>query len=140
VTVVPAREIEALLNAHSYLGAIERPPQLWDVDVELEPLVRVMGEMLAAALARNGGELGEVVLNVSNVVVEGDSAGPMPAGELVALTVRTGGGWSDSVWPASGMLLSGDLSAAAERAGAVYGYSRALGSDAGSVTVLFKRG
>jgi hypothetical protein len=138
--VVPAGELEALLNAHSYLGAIERPPHLWDVDAELEPLVRVMGEMLAAALARNGGVLEAVVLNVSNVVVEDDAAGAMPAGELVALTVRTGGGWSDSVWAADGMLLTGDLSAAVEHAGAVYGYSRALGPNEGSVTVLFKRG
>jgi hypothetical protein len=39
------------LRAHSYLR-VERPFTLWDADVEDVALIRLTGEMLAAALAR----------------------------------------------------------------------------------------
>ena len=47
--------------------------------------------MIAAGLVRNGQELGEITLNVSNVTVEAAAAGPMPAGDFVAVTIRSGG-------------------------------------------------
>ena len=72
-----ASELEGLLRAHSFLK-VELPPELWEPDAELEPFIRALGEMIAAGLVRNGQELGEITLNVSNVVVEESAAGPMP--------------------------------------------------------------
>jgi len=130
-------ELDGLLSAHAYLR-VERPPSLWAPQSELEPFVRMLGELIVVGL-RNGHELGELTLNVSNVVVEPASAGPMPAGTFVAVTIRGRGDWSpETTWPASATTGSRVESAlaAAQAAGAVYLYSRVLGDDDGSVTVL----
>ncbi len=42
-------DLGPLLNAHAYLR-VERPPELWEADVDDVPLVRVLGEMIATAL------------------------------------------------------------------------------------------
>jgi hypothetical protein len=131
-------ELDGLLNAHAYLR-VERPPSLWGPQSELEPFVRMLGELIVVGLLRNGNVLGELTLNVSNVVVEPASAGPMPAGAFVAVTIRGRGDWSpETTWPASATTGSGleSAQAAAHVAGAVYLYSRVLGDDDGSVTVL----
>jgi hypothetical protein len=86
-------ELDGLLNAHAYLR-VERPPSLWAPQSELEPFVRMLGELIVVGLLRNGNVLGELTLNVSNVVVEPASAGPMPAGAFVAVTIRGRGDWS----------------------------------------------
>jgi hypothetical protein len=59
----------------------------------LEPFVRLLSEMIVAALARNGNRLEEIALNVSNVVVEPAAARPAPEGDYVALTIRSRGDW-----------------------------------------------
>lgn len=129
-----AADFEGLLSAHAFLR-VERPPELWTPAAELEPFVRMLGELISAALVRNGGELGEVTLNVSNVVVTPDAAGAIPEGEHVAVTVSAAGGWPETVWPD---LVGDEIAGAAAAAGAVAGYSRDLG-DSGSVTVFFTR-
>jgi hypothetical protein len=136
--------LEPILNAHAYLR-VERPPQLWDADADLEAFLPLLGEMIAAALVRNGGVLAQVTLNVSNVVVEPEVADPpLPAGEFVAITIRSAGNWHpETTWhPGSSgepPLVSVDLQAAAARAGALYGYQRALAEDEGSVTIFIAR-
>jgi hypothetical protein len=139
---VTTSELEGLLRAHSFLK-VERPPELWEPDVELEPFIRLLGEMIAAGLVRNGQELGEITLNVSNVVVDEAAAGPMPMGEFVAVTIKSAGDWSpettwDSVGEHDGSLVSHDLENALTVASAAWAYTRELG-DEGSVTVLFAR-
>jgi hypothetical protein len=101
--------------------------------------------MIAVGLARNGGRLGELTLNVSNVTVETRVAEPIPAGDFVALTIRAQGDWSpEATWSPQQLdaprLVNSDLSAAAAKAGAAYGYIRNLGNGGGSVTVFFERG
>jgi hypothetical protein len=135
-------ELEGLIRAHSFLK-VERPLELWEPDAELEPFIRALGEMIAAGLVRNGQELGEITLNVSNVVVEESAAGPMPMGEFVAVTIRSGGDWSpEATWdpaaPRDGSLVSSDLEAALTVASAAWAYTRDLGGE-GSVTVLYPR-
>jgi hypothetical protein len=139
---VTTSELEGLLRAHSFLK-VERPPELWEPDVELEPFIRLLGEMIAAGLVRNGQELGEITLNVSNVVVDESAAGPMPTGAFVALTIRSAGDWNpettwDPVTEHDGSLVSHDLENALNVASASWAYTRELG-DEGSVTVLFPR-
>ena len=136
-----AAELDGLLNAHAYLR-VERPPTLWPPDSELEPFTRLLGEMIAAGLVRNGGVLAELTLNVSNVVIEPEVAGPLPAGEFVAVTIRGQGDWKpETSWTAparSGAVLK-SVQEAASAAGAAHLYSRVLGDDDGSVTVLLPR-
>jgi hypothetical protein len=136
-------ELEALLNAHAFLN-VERPAQLWAPDAELEPFIRLLGEMIAAALVRNGQKLEEITVNVSNVIVEPQAAGQIPEGDFVAITIRSQGDWStETSWhPADEVaapLVSADLRSAAFAAGASYGYTRAPREGEGSVTVFFRR-
>jgi hypothetical protein len=132
---VDAAELGALLRAHPFLR-VERPPELWGLHAELEPLVGMLGELFAAALARNGGALGDVTLGVATVVVEPDAAGFVPAGEYVALTVGGAGDWRpETRWPA---LVNDAAAAKAAAAGAVGSYTRDLGGS-GSATVFFAR-
>jgi hypothetical protein len=138
-----ASELEGILNAHAFLK-VERPPVLWAPSGELEPFIRALGEMIAAALVRNGHELAAITLNVSNVTVEPDAAGPMPAGDFVAVTIASEGDWGpETTWDpsgdASGALVSGDLESALRVAGAAWAYTRQSASDAGSVTALYAR-
>jgi len=100
--------------------------------------------MIALGLGR-GNELGDLTLNVSNVVVEPDQDDEevewIPGGEYVAITVRGAGAWNEDTWragqgPASGLLR--DVGPAAEAAGAVYAYARDLAPE-GSVTALLPR-
>ena len=136
-------ELRPLLNAHAFLR-VQRPVLLWDADVDDEPLIRTLGEMIAAALAR-GTELADVVLNAANVTVEPDpdpeSRGPVH-GDYVALTISGAGDWSPEVtWkptPQSPVLLNPDLDAAARTAGIPWAYTRS-GPDGGSVTIFLPR-
>ena len=138
-----ASELEGILNAHAFLR-VERPPLLWETDVDLEAFIRALGEMIAAALVRNGQEPSEITLNVSNVTVEPEAAGSMPAGDFVAITIRSGGDWSpETTWdPASrhdGSLVGRDLETALTTASAAWAYTRELSGDAGSVTAFYPR-
>jgi hypothetical protein len=138
-----ASELEGILNSHAFLR-VERPPMLWETDVDLEAFIRALGEMIAAGLVRNGQELSEITLNVSNVTVEPKAAGPMPAGDFVAVTIRSDGDWSpEATWdPAArhdGSLVGHDLETALTTASAAWACTRELGADVGSVTALYPR-
>ena len=136
---VRASELDGVLNAHAFLR-VERPPELWATTVELERFVRVLGEMIAAALIRNRQELEEITLNVANVVVEPAAAELAPEGDYVAVTIRSRGDWGpETVW-ASGdgtKILSPDLTTALRSAEASCAYTRVLSGDEGSITVFF---
>lgn len=137
-------ELEALLRAHGFMH-VERPPELWEVDSELERFLPMLGEMIALGLSTDTA-LSELTLNVSNVVVEPDEdpdeSAWLEPGEYVAITVRGAGGWgADDVWragqgPTRGLL--GNVAPRADDAGAVYVYTRELG-DEGSVTAMLPR-
>jgi hypothetical protein len=126
------------LRAHSYLR-VERPFTLWHAEVDDVALIRLTGELLAAALGR-GTELADIVLRANNVTVADDGA--VAPGDYVALTVVGAGDWSAEVsWTpelAGLVLVNPDVTAAARAAGVCRGYSLALDGE-GSVTVLFPR-
>src|SRR6266545_6482442 len=92
-------DLGPLLNAHAYLR-VERPPELWEADVDDVALVRALGEMIVAALVR-GTVLTDVVLRANNVTVEppGDDETPaMPApGDYVALSIIGRGDWRPEI-------------------------------------------
>ena len=133
-------ELAAILTAHAFL-AVERPPELWSPDTDAELFLPMLGNMISAGLVRNGGELDAVTLNVSNVSVPAEDEPSIPPGEYVAVTIRGAGDWSpETSWPAGPhRLIGADLESAAAAAGAEYGYTRVLGPDEGSVTVLLPR-
>src|SRR5205085_9543296 len=125
---------------HPYV-VVERPPMLWATKVEVEPFVRLLGEMLAAGLFRNGQDLSSITLNVANVNAPADPESQLPAGEFVAVTVRCKGDWSpEATWPArqrtDNHFLSTDFETALAEAGAAYAYLRALADGEGSITVF----
>ena len=133
-----AAELEALLASHAFLR-VERPPELWAPASGLEAFIRLLGELIAAGLVRNGRQLGALTLNVANVTVPPEAADPIPAGDFVAVTIRGAGDWvPEATWPGDGAFVSPELPAAAAAAGAAYGYSRVL-TDGGSVTMLLPR-
>jgi hypothetical protein len=136
-------DLDGPLRAQASLK-VERPPLLWEAETEVEPFLALLGQMIALGLGR-GNELGDLTLNVSNVVVEPDEDDEVvefvPSGEYVAITVRGAGAWNDDTWragqgPATGLLR--DVGPAAESAGAVYAYARDLAPE-GSVTALLPR-
>ena len=136
-------DLEAHLRSHSFMK-VERPPLMWSPDTEDEPFLLMLGEMIALGLGR-GTELADLTLNISNVTVdpdaEDDEGEAIPDGDYVAVTVRGAGAWEDDLWragrgAATGLL--GSVGTAAGAAGAVYAYTRNLGSE-GSVTALLPR-
>jgi hypothetical protein len=49
--VEPRRiDLDALLNAHAFMR-VERPPLLWEVDVDDEPFIRTLGEMRSSSVS-----------------------------------------------------------------------------------------
>ena len=135
-------DLEAHLRSHAFMK-VERPPLMWSPDTEDEPFLLMLGEMIALGLGR-GSELADLTLNVSNVTVDPDEdeeGESIPEGDYVAVTVRGAGVWEDDLWRAgqgatTGLL--GNVVAAADAAGAVYAYTRNLGSE-GSVSALLPR-
>jgi hypothetical protein len=145
MTEIPPRpiDLEALIRAHPFIR-IERPPELWKIDVDDVLFIRFFGELLVALLGRNGGELANVTVQFSNVVIESDAAGPMPEGEFVAVTGLFNADTTPEISriPNAGSrpsLLSSDLEYAAANAGGAWAYTRSLGGVLGSVTVFFSR-
>ena len=136
-------DLDALIRAHPFI-AIERPPELWQTDADDALFIRFFGEMIAASLVRNGGNLAAVTISFNNLVIELPAADPMPAGEFVAVTAHGPGDWGgdQSRRPRSDAhpsIVSRDFESAAATAGAQWAYSRDLGKGGGSVTVLFRR-
>lgn len=136
-------DLDGPLRAQTALK-VERPPTLWEAETEVEPFLALLGEMIALGLGR-GNELGDLTLNVSNVVVEPDEDDEevewIPDGEYVAITIRGAGAWGDDTWRAGQGPTTGPLSKvgpAADAAGAVYAYTRDLVAE-GSVTVFLPR-
>jgi hypothetical protein len=122
---------------------VERPPTLWEAETEVEPFLALLGQMIALGLGR-GNELGDLTLNVSNVVVEPDQDDEevewIPGGEYIAITVRGASAWNDDRWRWPGT----DHGTISRRRhgrrcrGGVYAYSRDLAPE-GSVTALLPR-
>ena len=136
-----AAELDGVLNAHAFLR-VERPPTLWTPEAELEPFIRMLGELIVVGLGRNGNVLGELTLNVANVTVEPAAGGSIPKGDFVAVTIRGQGDWApETTWtaPADVDEILESVKRAAQVAGAAQLYSRVLGPDEGSVTVLLPR-
>ena len=130
--------LEALLRAHGFMR-VEQPPRLWEADTDDERFIPLLGEMIAASLAR-GGRLEELTLNASNVSVL--DPGEPPPGDYVAITVKGRVAWEaeaawhpDRPWRVPWL---DDLTARLAPAGARYAYLRRL-PDAGSITVLLPR-
>jgi hypothetical protein len=129
---------DAHVDAYKFLR-IERPPLLWAVACD----ERAFERLLAATTAATGSNAEELILNMSNMVVQSDAADAlMPAGDYVAITVAGEGAWAqDARWGREEPVPEGILasvSAAMLAAGAAGAYSRALG-DRSSVTVLLPR-
>ena len=123
---------------------IERPPLLWEARADRATAGALLDAMIAAALVRNGGRPDAVTVNLSNFVVEPSAADPLPAGELVAITVASEGDWRpEGTWRGGDddaqPLVDRRVEAALAVSGAVFAYTRSLGEDRGSVTVLFPR-
>lgn len=135
--------VEHVLRAHAFMRT-EAPPETWQPEADDESFFRLLGEIIAAGLAR-GNELADLTLSFSNMVVEDSAAGSMPVGEHVAMTVRGAGDWSpEGTWArgrgaSPSPFVSSDLEAAVEASDAVFGYTRQTGPTDGSITVLFAR-
>jgi hypothetical protein len=139
--VEPRRiDLDALLNAHAFMR-VERPPLLWGVDVDDEPFIRMLGEMIVVGLLHHD-VLAELTLNVSNVTVGDDGPDGVAAGDYVAITIEAPGDWeADLSWtPASTEPFWGpDLDVAVRAASVSLAYRRRLGADEGSITVFIPR-
>jgi len=136
--VEPRRiDLDALLNAHAFMR-VERPPQLWEVDVDDEPFIRMLGEMIVVGLLHHD-VLAELTLNASNVTVGDDG---LEGVDYLAISIRGRGDWEgDMSWtPASAEpFWSPDLDIAVRAASASFAYRRRLGDDEGSITVFVPR-
>ena len=132
--------LDALLRAHGFMR-VERPPQLWEADTDDLTFIPLLGEMIAACLAR-GGVLEELTLNVSNVTALDPDPGGLPPGDYVGVTVSGRVAWeAEATWqptrPWQQPWLD-DLSGRLAPAGARYAYIRKL-PDRGSITVFLAR-
>lgn len=133
-------DLDALLNAHAFMR-VERPPELWEVDVLDEPFIRMLGELIVVGL-RHHDVIGELTLNVSNVVLGEDGPDGVGPGDYVALTIRGPGNWArDETWTpaANEPLWSRDLDVAVRAADVSFAYVRRLDDDEGSITVFVPR-
>jgi hypothetical protein len=133
-------DLDALLTAHAFLR-VERPPELWEVDVGDESFIRMLGEMIVVGLLHHD-ILAGLTLNASNVTVDGVGLDGIVAGDYVAITVRGPGAWEgDVTWtPASAEpLWSPDLDTAVRAASGSFAYLRRLGAGEGSITVCIPR-
>lgn len=118
---------------------VERPPELWEVAVLDEPLIRMLGELIVVGLLHHD-VLAELTLNVNNVTSDEPPDGVDP-GDFLAVTIRGPGDWHDAAWtPASTEpFWSPDLDAAIRAAGVEFAYARRLSDDEGSITVWVPR-
>lgn len=140
MSAVPPRRIDldALLRSHAFMR-VERPQELWEVDVLDEPFIRMLGELIVVGLLHHE-VLAELTLNLNNVTSDDPPDGVAP-GDFLALTIRGGGDWVEATWtPASAEpFWSPDLDAAIRSAEAVFAYARRLSDDEGSITVWIPR-
>ena len=133
-------DLDALLNAHAFMR-VERPPSLWEVNVDDEPFIRMLGEMIVVGILHHD-VLAELTLNASNVTVGDDAPDGVGSGDYVAISIKGPGEWEeDARWtPASTEpFWSPDLDAAVRAASASFAYRQRLGDDEGSITVFVPR-
>ncbi|MGH2640308.1 MAG: hypothetical protein ACRDGO_01270 [Actinomycetota bacterium] len=133
-------DLDALLTAHAFMR-VERPPELWQVDVDDEPFIRMLGEMIVVGLLHHD-VLADLTLNASNVTIGHDGPDSVAPGDYVAITIHGPGAWQgDMTWtPASAEpLWSTDLDAAVRAASVSFGSLRSSGTDEGSITVFIPR-
>lgn len=133
-------DLDALLNAHAFMR-VERPPQLWEVDVDDEPFIRMLGEMIVVGLLHHD-VLAELTLNASNVTGGDDGPDGVGAGDYVAISIRAPGDWeAETSWtPTSAEpFCSPDLDTAVRAASVSFAYRRRLGDDEGSITIFIPR-
>jgi hypothetical protein len=139
--VEPRRiDLDALLNAHAFMR-VERPPELWELDVLDEPFIRMLGEMIVVGLLHHD-VLAELTLNASNVTADDEGTDGVAPGDYVAITVAGPGAWDrDVTWMPTSVepLWSADLDAAVRAASVSFAYLRRLSDDEGSITVLIPR-
>jgi hypothetical protein len=120
---------------------VERPPVLWEADVDDEPFIRMLGEMIVVGLLHHD-VLAELTLNASNVTVGDDGPDGVAEGDYVAITIEAPGDWeADLSWtPASTEpFWSPDLDVAVRAASVSFAYGRRLGADEGSIAVFIPR-
>ena len=75
-------DLDALLTAHAFMR-VERPPELWQVDVEDEPFIRMLGEMIVVGLLHHD-VLADLTLNAADVTVGDDAPDGVAPGDYVA--------------------------------------------------------
>ena len=100
----------------------------------------MLGELIVVGLLHHD-VLGELTLNVANVVVAEDGPSVVP-GDHVAVTIRGAGDWErDVTWTPGSTepLWSPDLDSAVRAAGVSFAYLRRLGDDEGSIAVFIPR-
>ena len=133
-------DLDALLKSHAFMR-VERPPELWQVDVDDEPFIRMLGEMIVVGLLHHD-VLAELTLNASNITVGDDGPEDVAPGDYVAVTVRGPGAWErDQAWTPSSSepLWSAGLDDAIRAASASFAYLRRPDPDEGSITVFIPR-
>ncbi|HEX6580074.1 MAG TPA: hypothetical protein VF195_04310 [Actinomycetota bacterium] len=133
-------DLDALLTAHAFMR-VERPPELWQVDVDDESFIRMLGEMIVVGLLHHD-VLAELTLNASNVTVGEEGPDGVVPGDYVAVTIHGPGVWErDMAWtPASAEpLWSTDLDVAVRAASVSFGYLRSSSQEEGSITVFIPR-
>jgi hypothetical protein len=132
--------LQSVLRAHDFMR-VERPAELWHVDVEDGRLIPLLGEMVAFALSR-GNVLGKLVLHAANVVIEKASSNDIPSGEFVAISIVGKGDWGPEwTWrpgAASPTSASSKLQRVIANSSAAFAYARHI-SDGGSITVFLPR-
>ena len=141
MTLPPRRiDLDAVLRAHAFLH-VERPPELWEIDVDDEVFIRMLGELIVVGLLHHD-VLADLTLNASNVTVAEDGPTGVAPGDHVAITIRGPGRWErDVTWTpaATEPLWSEGADAAVRAASASFAYLRRLGDDEGSITVFIPR-
>jgi hypothetical protein len=115
---------------------VERPPELWVVDVDDERSIRMLGEMIVVGLLHHD-VLADLTLNVSNVRIGDDGPDGVTPGDDVAVTIHGPGSWErdvDRTHASAEPLWSPDLDAAIRAASVAFGYLRSSGRDEGAIT------
>lgn len=133
-------DLDALLTAHAFMR-VEPPRELWQVDVDDEPFIRMLGEMIVVGLLHHE-VLAELALNASNVTINEDGPDGVAPGDYVAVTIHGPGAWErDMTWtPASAEpLWSADLDVAVRAASVPFASLRRPSKEQGSITVFIPR-
>jgi hypothetical protein len=133
-------DLDALLTAHAFMR-VERPPELWEVDVDDVTFIRMLGEMIVVGPLHHE-VLAELTLDAPNVTVREDGPRDAAEGDYVAITARGPRAWQrDVTWTLASAepLWSPDLDATVLAVASSLAYLRRLGAGEGSITVFIPR-